>query len=102
MEGSVLINRDVLKSEMMKDASAFSVWIELAIMASVPNGNNKGVEVREGQCLAYVFRLARQLNMNGEVVNNALNKLQELGEISIESTKAGKLITILKHVKYED
>lgn len=96
MNGFILLHRDILEWGWYKDPNVKSVFLHCLLSASFKDGECRGKTVKAGQFITSRHRLSLDLGLSEMQVRNALEKLQKTKEITIETTNAYTVITVMK------
>lgn len=101
-KGKIGLDRKILDWEWWGDKIVEHPFITLLILANYKDNNHKGKLVKRGQVVCSLESLARDSKCSVRQIRTALHKLQETGEIVIEATHRGSIITIVNYNKYQD
>ena len=101
MSGWIKIHRSILEWEWYDDANTCRLFFHLLIIANHKEKSYRGKKVPRGSLLTGRSVLAKQLGLSEQQVRTSLNKLKSTNEITIESTKAGSLVTLMKYSDYQ-
>ena len=78
-----------------------NVWIELLLSAAFEDYYCDGQLIKRGQVMIGREKMAKQLGMGVQELRTCLNRLVSTGEITIQSTNRGSIITIVKWDEYQ-
>ena len=100
--GYVKIYRRLKDWEWYSDANTTSVYLHILLTANHRTVRFKGANIKKGQCLLSVEKMAEALRMSRQSVRTALQHLISTNEITTKPTKAGTLITVVNWDNYQD
>lgn len=106
----IKLYRELLDSQCFTHPITLKIWIWLLIKAKykdgfVPLKSGRGfteVEIKRGQFVFGRFKAEAELFIDGSTIYKHLQKLEEWGQISIESNNQYSVITICKYDDYQD
>src|SRR5690606_33532982 len=93
--------RSMLGWEWWGDHNTSRLFIYLLLMANHEDNRWQGQEVKRGQRITSLGKLASETGLSVKQVRLALNKLKETGELTIKTTSQYSLITICNYDKYQ-
>lgn len=107
--GWIKLHRKLLDSEIFASQIGLKIWLWSLMKAShkkrfIPIRIGKGettVAVEKGSFIFGRNSASRELNINGSTVYKWMQKLQDMGMISIESNNQYSIITICNYVDYQ-
>lgn len=100
--GYIKLYRSLLKWEWYTDANTFRVFTHLLLTANWQDGRFKGQEVKRGQLITTINRLAEELKLSQQNVKTSLTHLKETNEILTNGiANRWTLITIVKYDFYQ-
>ena len=97
----IKLDRKILVWEWYHDAVVKSLFIHLLLTVFHEDRHFKGRFIKRGQCVTSISLLSEGSGLSFKQVRNALTKLKQTGEILVESSPAGTLITIPKYDLYQ-
>lgn len=92
----------MLEWEWYSDPKTVTVWLYLLLRANWKPNRWRGIEVGRGQTLETYPKIAKATGLSVQSVRTALFHLKSTGEITVESTGYGTLISITQYSKYQD
>lgn len=87
--------------ERYQDTNTKVVFIHLLLKACFDQCLHKNISLSRGQYCTSISGLADELNLSPRNVRTALKKLQDSGEISIETTNKYSVVTVQKYEDYQ-
>ena len=99
--GYVKIYRRLKDWEWYSDANTARVYLHILISANHRTVRFKGANIKKGQCLLSVEKMAEALRMSRQSARTALQHLISTNEITTKPTKAGTLITVVNWDNYQ-
>lgn len=109
MNGSILLNRNILESQIFASEKRLKIWIWLLLKASykkrfisVKIGNGESViEIERSQLLFGRFKAEESLNIDGSTIYKALKQFEKDEMIKINSNSHYTIITICNYDTYQ-
>lgn len=101
MNNDILLNRKILQWGWYKDSATKDVFLHLLLTANWRDGEFLGHKILRGQCVFGRKKLAQELCFSEQSVRTAISHLRLTGEITIESTNAFSVATIVKYSDYQ-
>lgn len=102
MEGWIKIDKKLLKWEWADCPEMMSLWIHMLLLANDRDASYRGIEIKRGQFITSLSKLARATGLSVQQIRTALKRLQNTGEINIENTPKYSIVTISKFNTYQD
>lgn len=99
--GYVKIYRRLKDWEWYSDANTARVYLHILLSANHRTVRFKGANIKKGQCLLSVEKMAEALRMSRQSARTALQHLISTNEITTKPTKAGTLITVVNWDNYQ-
>lgn len=101
--GYIKLHREILEWEWADDALSFALFVRLLLLANSDEGWKwHGMELKAGQLVTSVAKLAATCGMTEKQVRCRLDKFVETGEITRDGFNGSKtLITICNYSKYQ-
>ena len=97
MEGGYIkLSRQLLEWEWYDDLSTFRLWIHLLLTVNWKEGRYRGQEVKPGERVVSMHKLAEETGLSVATVMRCLNKLEKTGEVQTKRNTYGTLITVIK------
>lgn len=87
--------------ERYQDTNTKVVFIHLLLKACFDQCRHKNISLSRGQYCTSISGLADELNLSPRNVRTALKKLQDSGEIAIETTNKYSIISVQKYEDYQ-
>lgn len=98
----IKLNRSILDWEWFQDANTLQVFVFLLLKANHKDGRWQGIEVKRGQHITSLDKIANGCGLSIRQVRTCLSKLEKTQEIDKQSDKHFTLITICKYDTYQD
>ena len=99
--GYIKLDRAIRKWRWYTKKNMLNVWIELLLSAAFEDYYCDGQLIKRGQAMIGREKMAKQLGMGVQELRTCLNRLVSTGEITIQSTNRGSIITIVKWDEYQ-
>lgn len=99
--GWIKLHTKILQWEWYDDRNTFSVFLHLLLTANWQTGRWHGIEIKRGQRITSLSKLAKELKLSTQNVRTALLHLKSTGEITNESQSNSRIITIKKYDDYQ-
>lgn len=103
--GFIKLYRSLVDWEWYDDANTLRLWIHLLLSVNHEDKKWHGVEIKRGQKLTSVRRLALELHLTDKEVRTALDHLKSTGEIRTEraneKANEGTLVTVEKYADFQ-
>lgn len=103
--GFIKLYRSLVDWEWYDDANTLRLWIHLLLSVNHEDKKWHGVEIKRGQKLTSVRRLALELHLTDKEVRTALDHLKSTGEIRTERANeranGGTLVTVEKYADFQ-
>lgn len=99
--GFVKTYRSLLTWEWYGDANTFRLFMHLLLTVNYENKQWRGIDIKRGQRLTSVNKLATELNLTDRNIRTALKHLISTGEVTSETTNQYTLITVLNYNTYQ-
>jgi len=87
--------------ERYQDTNTKVVFIHLLLKACFDQCHHKNISLSRGQYCTSISGLADELNLSPRNVRTALKKLQDSGEITIETTNKHSIVSVQKYEDYQ-
>ena len=97
----IKLDRKILLWEWYHNATVKSLFIHLLLIAFHEDKHFEGKYLKRGQILATRATLSEGSGLSPQQVRTALAKLKETGEITIDSSPTGTIITVVNYEKYQ-
>ena len=101
MGGWILLYRKLLKWEWYSNSAVKGVFIHLLLTANHEDGRWQGIEIKRGETVISLSKLASATGLGIKQVRNALQKLEETGEIERQRAKQYTRIKLLNYCTYQ-
>ena len=99
--GWIKLHRKLLDWEWSNNPNVMCLFIHLLLSANHEPGTWQGVEVKPGQIITSLPKLAQKTGLTLQQTRTALSNIQTTGEITGKSTNKYRLITIKKWHEYQ-
>jgi len=100
--GFIVIHRKMLDWGWYEDVPVFKLFLHCLLRANHDDREWKGIKIKRGQFYTSRKILAQETGLEEQPTRTALTKLKATGEITIQSTKLGSLITVVNYSKYQN
>lgn len=101
MQGWVKLYRKFTEWEWYGNPTVKIVFLDLLLNANHIDGKWQGKEIKRGQLITSVSKIANRNGLSVQQVRTALNKLKETGEIQLTSTNRSTLVNVLNYAKFQ-
>jgi hypothetical protein len=101
MEGWIKLHRKLVNWEWYDDANTFRLFLHLLLKANHKNKKYRGEELKAGTVLTSREKLAIELGLTVRQIRTALNKLKTTNEVTVNSSRKGTVIQIVKYKDYQ-
>lgn len=106
----IKLHRDILESQAFCHPVTFKIWCWLLLKANFKDSfmllkTGRGyaeIKVKRGQMIFGRFKAEEELNIDGSTIYKNLQKLEQWGNIKIETTNQCSIITIVNYNNYQD
>ena len=99
--GYIKFHRQILEWEWYSDLNVYRVFTHLLLKANYEDNRWKGIEIKAGQRLTSVGKLAGETGLKVQQVRTALKKLKSTGEITSQATSEYTIITICNYSYFQ-
>jgi len=99
--GFIVIHRSILKWEWYDNINVRLVFMHLLLTVNWENKKWHGKEIKRGQIITSLSKLAKNTGLTVRQVRVTLDKLKMTGELTIETTNEYSLISITNYDKYQ-
>jgi hypothetical protein len=93
--GWIKLHRSLLDWEWYTDQNTSRLFIHLLLRANHKDKKWRGISIQKGQLLTGRKALAKETGLSEQQVRTSLDKLKSTNEITIKSTKASSVITVV-------
>lgn len=100
MSGWIKIHRQITDWEWYGDMNTFRVFFHCLISANYESKTWRGITIKRGQFVCSVEKIGIEIGVSRQPVRRALKNLEKTGEIEINSTNKGTVITVCKYEDY--
>lgn len=100
--GYIKLWRSFTEWEWYDDLKTKTLFLHLCITANFEDKRWQGVEVKRGQRIVSLARLAKETSLSVQSVRTGLKRLQSTGEITCEKTRGATLVTVLNYGRFQD
>lgn len=98
----IKLDRKILDWGWYKDANTMKVFIHCLLKANWKDGDFQGITIRRGQFATSISELSQQTGLTPQNVRTAINHLISTNEITNQSTKKYRIITVNNYDLYQD
>lgn len=99
--GFVVLYRSILNWEWYNDANTARLFIHLILTANYTTARWKNRQIDVGQRVATLTNLSQELNLSIKQIRTSLKHLKETGEVTLEKSPQGTVITINNYENYQ-
>lgn len=99
--GFITLHRKIMDWEWYDDPPVFCLFVHLLLIANYADGRFHGKEIKRGQVVTSLNKLATNAGLSIQQTRTALDKLISTGEVTNESTPNYRVITIVKYDDYQ-
>lgn len=100
--GYIKLNKKILGWAWYDNINVFKIFIHLLLTAEYQERKIGRLTLERGQAFISQRKVAKINGMSYKQVRNALDCLQDTGEIKTRATSKGTIITICNYTKYQD
>jgi hypothetical protein len=101
MSGWIKIHRKILEWEWYDDSNTFRLFMHLILKANHKDKKYRGIVVKTGSLLTGRELLSMETGLSIQQVRTCLERLKSTNEITINSSKQGTVIQIVKYKDYQ-
>ena len=101
MSGWIKIHRKILHWEWYNDSNTFRLFMHLLLKANHKDKNYRGIVVTTGSVLTGRDLLSIETGLSVQQVRTCLERLKSTNEITINSSRQGTIIQIVKYKDYQ-
>ena len=102
MQGWARYHRKIVDWEWYTDPNTFRLFFHLVLMANHEDAKWRGQEIKRGQHITSIHKLALALDLGDKQIRNALDKLKSTNEITTLGTNKNTVITVVNYSVYQD
>jgi len=99
--GYIKLFRSLLEWEWYDDKNTKILFLHLLLTVNWTSKSWHGIEIKRGQRLVSIEKLAAELGLSVQNVRTAVTHLKSTGEITIEPTNRANLITVVNYEVYQ-
>lgn len=100
-QGYISIHRKILKWEWYDDANTMRIFFHLLLTVNHEDGKWHGIEIKRGQRITSLEKLASELHLSIQNVRTSISHLKSTGELTSNQHAKFSLITVLKYNDYQ-
>lgn len=101
MSGWIKIHRKILEWEWYDDANTFRLFMHLILKANHKDKNYRGQLIKKGSLLTGRELLSQETGLSIQQIRTCLTRLKSTNEITINSSRQGTIIQIVKYESYQ-
>jgi len=102
MIGWVKIHRKITEWEWYNNISTRLIFLDLLFNVNYESKMWQGIEIKRGQLVTSISKLATNNLLSNQQTRSALNNLQTTNEITIKTTNKYSLVTLVNFDKYQE
>lgn len=99
--GYISLHRQILDWEWFRDTNTLALFIYLLLSANYTDSRFMGKKIRRGQVVTSLGTMAEKTGLSIQNVKTSLKHLILTGEITNESNRKCRIITIVKYDEYQ-
>lgn len=99
--GYVKVFRSFLEWEWHDQQSMVTVFIHCILLANWKNKQYHGQTVKRGSFLTSSAKLANICGLSRNTVSKCLKRLQETGELELQTSRTGTIVTVKNYNQYQ-
>lgn len=99
--GFVLLYRQITEWEWYQNPNTFRVFLHLLLKANFADSRFEGRDIKRGQIVTSLPQLSQQTKLSIQNVRTAISHLISTGEITDESNRQFRIITIVNYDRYQ-
>ncbi len=99
--GFVVLHRSILNWDWYTDNNTKALFLHLILTANYAPGSWKGREIKVGQRVTSLSKLAAELGLSVKEIRTSLAHLKRTGEVASESTPQYTVITVKNYEFYQ-
>jgi len=100
--GFIKIHRKILEWEWYDDHNTFRLFFHILLRANFEDKKWRGIDIKRGQFLTSLSKLAESSGLSIKTVRTSLTKLKSTNELTIKGAKQYSLITLTNYCLYQD
>lgn len=101
VNGYVLFHRQIVDWEWYTDVNTKALFIHLVVTANFKDTRFLGKKIRRGQIVTSLPKLSEETGLSIQNVRTAIKHLISTGEITDESKRGYRIITVVKYDDYQ-
>lgn len=101
MSGFVTLYRSILDWEWYTDLPTKAVFIHCVLKANYEDCNWRGTELKRGQFITSIQKLASETGLSDRQTRTALSKLESTSEVTIKTTNKFSIVTVCNYDSYQ-
>jgi len=101
MSGWIKIHRKILDWEWYDDPNTFRLFMHLILKANHKDKKYRGIIVKTGSLITGRELLSQETSLSIQQVRTCLERLKSTNEITINSSRQGTIIQIVKYKDYQ-
>lgn len=101
MSGWIKIHRKVLDWEWYDDPNTFRLFMHLILKANHKDKKYRGIVVKTGSLLTGRELLSQETGLSVRQVRTCLERLKSTNEVTINSSRQGTIIQVVKYKDYQ-
>ena len=100
-EGYILLHRKIVNWEWFSDPNTLVVFVHCLLRANWKDGKFQGREVKRGEFVTSLPKLAEETSLSVQNVRTALKHLESTGELTSKSHAKYRIISISNYDRYQ-
>lgn len=101
MEGWIKLHRELRESPIFQNEKLLKVFVWCLLKANPSPERWKGIEIKAGQFVTSLSRSVAETGLSQKTIRNALRKLEKMGELVTQKSRAYTIITICNYESYQ-
>lgn len=99
--GFITLHRKIMEWEWYQNPNTFRLFVHCLLMANFTDGRLNGKEIKRGQFVTSLPKLAKQTSLTIKQVRVALAHLVRTGEVADDATTQNRIITVINYDRYQ-
>lgn len=99
--GFITLHRKIMEWEWYQNPNTFRLFVHCLLMANFTDGRLNGEEIKRGQFVTSLPKLAEQTSLTIKQVRVALAHLVMTGEVADDATTQNRIITVINYDRYQ-
>ena len=101
MSGWIKLHRKLTEWEWYSDVNTTRVFMHLLLVANHKDGKWRGLDIKRGQKLTSISKLAKQTNLTDRNIRTAIKHLKSTNEVTSYSSAQNTVFTVVNYDSYQ-